>query len=197
MSINLLASCFIAFKKYFCSKQFKPLKMKNTAILQLSAKYQLTQTVVILGATMLLPVLVHLLPNINGNISGAVLLPIFLAPMLAAFVYKKHVAIFAGIFAPLLNYLIMGRPAPEIVVMLGFEIVLFVVLLSWLKDLKDIRYFAAPVAYLVVSFLVAFGLSLFGNLTNPISFWANSTIVAIPGILLMWAINLAILRFRK
>jgi hypothetical protein len=197
MSINWLTACFIAFKKYFCSKQFKPLKMKNTAILQLSAKYQLTQTVVILAATMLLPVLVHLIPTINGNISGAVLLPIFLAPLVAAFVYKRHVAIFAGIFAPLLNYLIMGRPAPEMVIMLGFEIVLFVVLLSWLKDLKGIRYFAAPLAFLVVSFVVAIGLSLFGSLANPVSFWANSTSIAIPGILLMWVINLAILRFRK
>lgn len=171
--------------------------MKNTAIIQLSAKYQLTQTVVVLAATMLLPVLVHLLPTINGNISGAVLLPIFLAPLFAAFVYKKHVAIFAGIFAPLLNYLLMGKPAPEMVIMLGFEIVLFVVLLSWLKDLKGIRYFAAPLAYLVVSLIVAFGLSLVGTLSNPVSFWANSTLVAIPGIILMWVINLVVLRFRK
>lgn len=171
--------------------------MKNTAVLQLSSKYQVTQTIVILVATMILPVLVHLLPNINGNISGAVLLPIFLAPMFAAFIYKKHVAIFAGIFAPLFNYLIIGRPAPEMVITLGFEVVLFVLVLGWLKNLKGIQYIAAPVSYLIISFGVATGLSLMGKLADPVSFWMNSTFIAIPGILLMGMINLAILRFRK
>jgi hypothetical protein len=171
--------------------------MKNTAVLQLSSKYQVTQTIVILVATMILPVLVHLLPNINGNISGAVLLPIFLAPMFATFIYKKHVAIFAGIFAPLFNYLIIGRPAPEMVITLGFEVVLFVLVLGWIKNLKGIQYVAAPLSYVIISFVVAMGLSLMGKLANPVSFWMNSTFVAIPGILLMGMINLAILRFRK
>lgn len=171
--------------------------MKNASILQLSAKYQLTQTVVVLAATMILPVLVHLLPNINGQISGAVLLPIFLAPLFAAFVYKKHVAIFAGIFAPLFNYLIMGRPAPEMVITLGFEVVLFALLVSELKNLKGIKHFAAPLAYLVASLAVAIGLSVLGTLSNPVSFWLNSTFIAIPGILLLGIMNFAILKFRK
>ncbi len=171
--------------------------MKNTAILPLSSKYQLTQTAVILAATMVLPVLIHLFPNINGNLSGAVLLPIFWAPMVAAFLYKKHVAILAGIFAPLLNYLIMGRPAPEMVVTLGFEVVLFVLFLSWFKDLKVIQYLAAPLAYLIASLLVVLGLSVLGNLTNPVSFWMNSSAIALPGILLMGIFNIAIIRFRK
>lgn len=171
--------------------------MKNATILQLSTRYQLTQTVVILAATMILPVLVHLLPNINGQISGAVLLPIFFAPMFAAFFYKKHVAIFAGLFAPLFNYLLMGRPAPEMVITLGFELVLFVLVLAWLKNLKSIKYVAAPLSYLLVSFMVAIGLFLFGRLSNPASFWINSTVVAIPGILLICIVNLVILKFRK
>lgn len=171
--------------------------MKNTHLLQLSSRYQLTQTVVVLGATMILPVLIHLLPNFNGQLSGAVLLPIFFAPMIAAFLYKKHVAIFAGIFAPLLNFLIMGRPAPEMVITLGFEVVLFVLALSWLMNLKSIRYFAAPIAYLISSLIVVAGLSVLGNLSNPFSFWLNSTLVAIPGIILMGIINVGILRFRK
>lgn len=171
--------------------------MKNTAIFQLSSRYQIAQSLVILAATMILPVLIHLFPNINGNLSGAVLLPIFWAPLVATFLFKKHVAIFAGIFAPLLNYLIMGRPAPEMVVTLGFEVVLFVLVLSWIKDLKGIKYIAAPLAYLAISFVVAIGLSVLGNLVDPVSFWINSTMIAIPGILLMGVINLIIIRFRK
>lgn len=171
--------------------------MKNVNALQITSKYQLTQTLVILIATMLLPVLVHFLPNINGNLSGAVLLPVFLAPMIATFFYKKHVAIFAGIFAPLLNYLILGRPAPEMVIMLASEVVVFVLLLGWLKNLKNIAYVAAPVSYLAASLIVTFSLSVLGNLANPVSFWMNSVQIAVPGILLMGLINVAILRFRK
>lgn len=170
--------------------------MKNSAILQLSAKYQVAQTVVILAATMALPVLVHLLPNINGNLSGAVLLPIFIAPMLATFIYKKHVAIFAGIFAPLLNYLLMGRPAPEMVITLGFEVVAFVLLLSWLKNLKGIQYLAAPLSFLLASLITMLGLSVVSN-AEPVSLWLNSTAVAIPGILLLAILNIVLLKFKK
>lgn len=171
--------------------------MKNVNAIQLASKYQITQTVIILAATMVLPVLVHLLPNFNGQLAGAVLLPIFLAPMFAAFMYKKHVAIFAGIFAPLFNYLIMGRPAPEIVITLGFEVVMFAVLLSWLKNMKGIQYIAAPLSYLISSLAVVLGLSLFGAQTNPVAFWLTSTTIAVPGILLMAVANLALLRFQK
>jgi hypothetical protein len=171
--------------------------MKNVLALQFTSKYQITQTAIVLAATMILPILVHLLPNINGQLAGAVLLPVFFAPMIAAFLYKKYVALFAGIFAPLLNFLIMGRPASEMVIMLGFELVLFVLVLGWMKNLKAIRYFAAPVAYMISSLIVVLGLSVFNNLINPVSFWLNSTIAAIPGILLMGILNLAILKFRK
>ncbi len=171
--------------------------MKNVNAIQLVSKYQVTQTLVILVATMILPVLIHFLPNINGQISGAVLLPIFWAPLFAAFVYKKHVALFAGIFAPLLNYLIMGRPAPEMVITLGFEVVLFVLLLGWIKNQKSIQYFAAPLAYFVASLFTAFGLSVLGSVSDPFSFWTNSILIAIPGIILMGLINVAILKFRQ
>lgn len=171
--------------------------MKNVTAIQLVSKYQITQTVIILAATMILPVLVHLLPNFNGQLAGAVLLPIFLAPMFAAFMYKKHVAILAGIFAPLFNFLILGRPAPEMVTTLGFEIVLFALLLSWLKNIRGIQYIAAPLSYLISSFAVVAGLSLLGTQANPVAFWLSSTTIAIPGILLMAVANLVFLRFQK
>lgn len=170
--------------------------MKNSVALQTVSRYQISQTVLVLAATMILPLFIHLIPNINGNLSGAVLLPIFWAPMLATFVYKRHVAIFAGIFAPLLNYLILGRPTPEMVVTLGFEIVAFALLLGWLKNLSIVKYVAAPVAYLVASLLVVTGMSFF-NEHLSFAMWVNATTVAIPGILLLGLANLALLRFSK
>ena len=170
--------------------------MKNALTLQTTAKYQITQTLLVLAATMILPLVVHLLPNLNGNLAGVVLLPVFWAPMFAAFVYKKHVAILSGIFAPLLNYLILGRPAPEMVVTLGFEIVLFVLIFAWIKNLQIVKFVAAPVSYLVASLLVVAGMSFFSEHAS-LSMWVNSTTVAIPGILLMGIANLLLLRFRK
>lgn len=170
--------------------------MKNSVALQTVSRYQISQTVLVLAATMILPLVIHLIPNINGNLSGAVLLPIFWAPMCATFVYKRHIAIFAGIFAPLLNYLILGRPTPEMVVTLGFEIVAFALLLGWLKNLSIVKYVAAPVAYLVASLLVVTGMSFF-NEHLSFAMWVNATTVAIPGILLLGLANLALLRFSK
>lgn len=171
--------------------------MKSTTILQLSAKYQLAQTTAVLAATMALPFLIHLLPNINGNLAGAVLLPIFIAPMMATFWYKKHVALLAGVIAPLLNFLITGQPAPAMVIALAFEIAGFVLLLSWLKEIRYIRYVAAPLAFLMTSLLVAFGLSLIGRMTDPASAWVSGIEIALPGVLLLGLINIAVLQFRK
>lgn len=170
--------------------------MKNSVALQTASRYQVSQTILVLGATMILPLVIHLLPNLNGNLAGAVLLPIFWAPMFAAYEYKKHVAVFAGIFAPLLNYLILGRPAPEMVVTLGFEIVAFALLVSWLKNLSLVKYIAAPVAYLIASWLVVTGMS-FVSPHFSLTMWLNATTVAIPGLVLLELANLIFLRFKK
>ncbi|HNX54804.1 MAG TPA: hypothetical protein PKO30_04425 [Prolixibacteraceae bacterium] len=168
----------------------------KTLTLQNAAKYQITQTFLILVATMALPLMIHLLPNMNGNLAGAVLLPIFWAPMFAAFFFKRHVSILAGIFAPLFNFLILNRPAPEMVVMLSFEIMLFSLIVSWLKNQKLIGYIAAPLAYIAASLTVVLGMSLFVNHLS-VEGWINSTLIAFPGILLLTAANLLLIRFRK
>ncbi len=58
--------------------------MKTSTIIQLTARYQLAQTLFVLVATMVSPILIHLLPDINGYTPGAVLLPIFFAPLIAS-----------------------------------------------------------------------------------------------------------------
>lgn len=171
--------------------------MKNISIIQIATGLQIKETVFVIAATMILPVLVHLLPNINGNLSGAVLLPLFIAPMVAAYFFKKHVAIFAGIFVPLFNYLLMSRPAPEMVIILGFELVLFVLILTAIKNISVIKYFASPISFLLASLITVFGFSFAGNITAPSAFWITNTIIAIPGIILLAVSNLLILKFRQ
>ncbi|MGQ8338145.1 hypothetical protein ACUNWD_16455 [Sunxiuqinia sp. A32] len=171
--------------------------MKSSVAAIRLEKIQLTETVLVLFSTMLLPILVHMLPNVNNQLAGMVFLPIFLAPLVAVFFFKKHVAIIAGLLAPALNYLLLGRPSPEMVLILSSEVVGFVLLLGWLKNFSRVRFLAAPVSYIVSSFFAALIISYLGIVGSPFAFWTNAVIVGSPGILLMAALNLAILKFKK
>ena len=79
---------------------------------------------------------------------------------------------------------------------LGFEIVVFALILGWLKNLDLVKYVAAPVAYLVASLLVVVGMSFF-NEHLSFAVWVNATTVALPGIVLLGLANLVFLRFNK
>lgn len=171
--------------------------MKTSTIIQLTARYQLAQTLFVLVATMVSPILIHLLPDINGYTPGAVLLPIFFAPLIAVFIYKPHVAIFSGIFAPVLNYLILGLPTPPVVITMGVEVVLFVWMVYRLKDFKPIGYLAAPISYMISSLLVLLGLSVFSNVVNPFTLWTSNMLVALPGILLLGLVNFTVLKLQE
>ncbi len=159
--------------------------------------YQLTETVVILLATMLLPLLVHLLPDLNDQPMGKILLPVFWAPMVAVYFFRRHVAIIAGIFAPLFNFLLLGRPDPDMVLLLSFEVVVFVLLLDALRRVKFMQYLAVAVSYIVAAAFALLLMFVLGSLSNPIGMWISSMQVAVPGIGLMVLANLLILRLQR
>lgn len=169
----------------------------KSSILQISTKYQVAQTTLVLAATMVLPFLVHLLPNINGNLAGAVLLPVFVAPLVAAYLFKKHVALFAGVVAPLLNYLLIGQPRPDVVISLSIEIALFVSLLLVFKNIRVLEYLAAPAAYLLASVLVVAGIALTGTLASPVAYWISTTTAALPGIVLIGVFSILFSIYKK
>ena len=118
------------------------------------------------------------------------MLPVFVAPLVAAYLFKKHVALFAGIVAPLLNYLLIGQPRPDVVISLSIEIALFVSLLLVFRNIAVLKYLAAPAAYLLASVLVVAGLALTGTLANPVAYLISATTVALPGILLLGVVSL-------
>ncbi|MGD9928684.1 MAG: hypothetical protein AB7U05_01590 [Mangrovibacterium sp.] len=160
-------------------------------------KIQVVETLIVLGATMLIPFLVHLLPDIGGNLAGKVFLPIFIAPLVAVFFFRKHVALIAGLAAPLLNYLILGRPVPEMVLIMSVEVVLFVLVVSWLKDVRHVNYLAAPLAFIGASLVAALLMSVLGVIASPFAFWMGAIVVGIPGILVLAMFNFVLLKIGK
>lgn len=160
-------------------------------------KVQVIETAIILAATMLVPFLVHLFPAINGNPAGMVFLPIFIAPLVAVFFFRTHVALVAGLLAPVLNYLLLGHPAPQMVLVLSTEIVAFVLIVNWLKNKSLVKYIVAPMAFVVAAFCAAIVTGLLGIVASPVSFWTNAIMVGFPGIILLGGINLALLKIRK
>ena len=160
-------------------------------------RLQVIETVVVLFATMLIPFLVHLAPSINGNLSGMVFLPIFIAPLVAVFFFRIHVALIAGLLAPLMNYLILGRPGTEMVLLLSTEILVFVFLLNWAKNKSILRYIAAPLAFIIASFVAANLSSLLGFIPTSFSLWTNAIVVGFPGIIIMGLINWALVNAKK
>ena len=64
---------------------------------------QIPHTLIILAATMLLPVLFHLIPPVRDVPMGARLLPLFYAPLVAVLLFRPHVGLIAAALAPMLN----------------------------------------------------------------------------------------------
>lgn len=105
-------------------------------------------TLVVLVATLLLPMLVHLIPATGPIPVGARLLPMFYAPFIAIVFFRLHVGLIAGMLAPVINHLLTGKPAWPIVGLLSTELVIFAIIAFLLIKINPIRWVAAPFAYL-------------------------------------------------
>lgn len=70
---------------------------------------EIKQIVSILICSVLFPFLIHFIPYQSRPI-GAVLLPMFFAPLLAVIFFRLHVSVLTALLAPALNYFITGMP---------------------------------------------------------------------------------------
>ena len=104
-------------------------------------KIQIKEAAIILGITILMPFIIHLLPIVDNVPIGARLLPIFYAPLIAVIFFRWHVGLLAALLAPVINFLITGSPQWQVVIILTYELTLFVVFISLLKDIKIVRWF--------------------------------------------------------
>ncbi|MEM1136195.1 MAG: hypothetical protein AAGI07_10170 [Bacteroidota bacterium] len=170
------------------------------------SKNQLVDTLqwkAVLGFTLLtlvLPFIFHLLPAINGTPAGAMFLPIFYAPFVALLFYRIHVGLIAGISAPIINHLITGNPAWEIVRVLSIELCIFVIIAAILLKLTPKNFFAAPLAYVITKLVSMFILPILNLVPGDISgtmFFTNSVSNGFVGIILLGVVNFFALKMKN
>lgn len=158
--------------------------MNAVLALKKNVYVQVPATVVTISLMIALPFLVHLAPPVGGIQMGAIMLPIFYAPLVAVFLFHPAVSIVAAMVAPYVNYLVMGRPALPVASALSVEVLAFSGLLLALHRRNSHAVWAVPAAYLLarlaggaVSFVVMPGYSL--------SQWLVSVAAALPGLLIL------------
>ncbi|TKG94737.1 hypothetical protein EYV94_12400 [Puteibacter caeruleilacunae] len=166
--------------------------LTNAGIL---TRWQVKETILVLIATMMMPLLVHLIPAGNGVMLGSMLLPLFYAPLVALILFRWHTALIAGVLAPVLNYLIMGHPLPEMVVQMCTEMLIFVLAANYLLRIRWTKFIAAPVAYLLAMAGAILVLSTFTDIATS-GVW-QIVKACWPGLLILSVITMVTLKIRK
>jgi len=168
--------------------------MKNSEFVQTQPRTGeiIAQSTVVISLAFLLPFMVHLIP-FSGEIPlGARFLPIFYAPLLAAF-WNLRTAGIATIAMPFVNLLTTGNPPSQFALIMTLEVAVFL-LIAWnLKSMKKINIVTGPLAYLgakVISSTIL-GITLILGYTQiaPLDFAMNSVLNGIPGIIVMFIIS--------
>lgn len=154
-------------------------------------------SVVAIAASLAFPFLIHLLPTAEGVRLGSTLLPIFWAPLIALLVFGPIPAVAAAALAPSVNNLVTGLPPNPVVASLTLELLAFVViallLLRWLPR----NPLVAPMSYAAAHLIVTAGFWLSSGV--PEGAWAalaGSFWTGLPGIGILLALNVGLLRFR-
>lgn len=163
--------------------------LRNKPILQIPA------ALLTLGLMWLVPFLIHLIPFSGAIPLGARLLPIFYAPLLAAWLFNPIVGIASSLLMPFINHAFTGMPAFNVAVMLSVELGIFSLILIICKNRCPRLPLLAPFAVIVGKIVSA--LLLFIIPLAPLSPWAyftSSVFNAIPGLLVLLAINLTLIR---
>ncbi len=156
------------------------------------------ETAVLLVVAWLIPFVVHLLPWSGPKPLGAHLLPMFWTAFVATYLHGLRMGLLVGLFAPALNLMLTGLPALRWLSVLGFELVVFALFAWWTVRRRPTWWLIAPVAYLVAkssATLLQLGLALFGDLGALGGFFFQSLRNGLPGLVVLAAVNFALIRF--
>jgi membrane-associated HD superfamily phosphohydrolase len=171
---------------------------QGSYLVNFAERLQIKETVLLLAAAVAVPLIIHLLPAINGQPSGAYFLPVFYAPLIAILLFRFHTALITAAFAPVLNYLITGNPQFNLVQIICLELVIFVSICYLLNKIEKFRLTAGLLSYLLTMFVLFFVITLL-NLQVPgndaSSFIINSALTGIPGIIVLGLINIMSIKF--
>lgn len=149
----------------------------------------LSLAAVAVAASVAVPFVVHLFPG--GQAVGATLLPIFWAPLLAAYFFGPVPALVAALAAPAANHAVTGMPPAFLLPSLTAELAVFVglVLLALHAPAARRSPLVAPVAYLVARLAVAAGVQLGGAGALDVAVLGAAAAAAVPGLIALFALN--------
>lgn len=160
---------------------------------------QIQELTVVLSATVILPIAIHMIPSYGGVPMGSRFLPMFYAPFIAITFLNPHVGLTAAFLAPSLNALITGLPAAGIKTLLTIQLVVFTVL-SYLILRKWPKFWGvAPLSYLAAllsSSLILYFIPRILIQKEPLVYLITTLTCGLPGILTLLLINIVVVRRR-
>ncbi len=170
--------------------------MKATATITENSFWQQSQiieTAILLGLSVTIPFLIHLVP-VGGELHwGPMLLPMFYAPILAAYFCRIHVGVAVCFLAPLLNLLFTGRPTPVMAGIITAELLLFFLILQILRaKIGKWNWYFGLLAFLGVKAVFLILLLIWPSIPPAgmsISHLLNGIVFSAPGLALLGLIG--------
>ncbi len=171
--------------------------MFTVASLREKAILQIPAALLTLFLMWLLPFLVHLVPLSGPVPLGARLLPIFYAPLLAAWLFRPAIALIASLLMPFLNHVFTGMPTLPMSILLSLELIVFSLVLLLNRNYWP-QWPLAPLAFVLGKVVPAVVLIFFPILTvSPWAYLTSSLQNGLPGLLILLLLHLVVLRFTR
>lgn len=147
----------------------------------------------------LMPVGIHLIPWSGSAPLGAYLLPMFWVTLVATYLFGAGAGLLVGLTAPLLNGMITGFPSAQLLSILAFELAVFAIVARGLIRNSPGFWLSGPFGYVaakVASTTVQYFFPVFGGMGEPGAFFIRSVQTALPGMLALALIHLALVKIR-
>ena len=141
-----------------------------------------------------LPQVFHVVGAVSGlgSALGASFLPMHLPVLLAAFLAGPVVGVFAGLISPIISFLLSGMPASTILPFMALELATYGLVGGLLRNTKMPVFAKLVLVQLagraVRAIAVLLAVYAFGGSDALLSQLPEMVLVALPGILLQWAL---------
>jgi len=123
---------------------------------------------------------------------------LFWATFVAAYFYGARVGLLVGLFAPAINLLVTGLPAWKFLSVMSFELAIFAIVTAWAVKRLPRLILSAPLGYIVAKIAstgVQAATPVFGDIGQPVDFFVRSLTGGIAGLVVLAAINAALVWF--
>jgi hypothetical protein len=122
----------------------------------------------------------------------------FYAPFIAIHFFRPSVVSIAAFIAPYGYYLLWGNPPIEQIGILSLELFIFTQIVYLINSKFGTLSLNAPVSYLLTKIISLFVLMIlpYSFINNsPLNFVAQSTLIALPGVIILFLISRYIRRY--